>query len=68
MSIPRVVAYGHDGPTLEGDPDGVATELVAALLSTVGSRWLADLMRGEGTQLHLGPRLRANRPPASPTA
>jgi hypothetical protein len=32
MTAPRVVAYDEHGPRLDGDPNGVATEVVVALL------------------------------------
>jgi hypothetical protein len=64
VSTPRIVDYGHSGPRLEDDPHGVASELVTALLSNVGSRWVAELVRGDAIRVQLGPRLHAQRPAA----
>jgi hypothetical protein len=61
MTSPRVVAYGATGVTLAEDPDGVAREVLAVLLSDFGERWQAQLRAGTSSELQLGPSLRAER-------
>lgn len=65
MTVPRVVALDATTVTLANDPDGVAHELVLALLSDLGDNWFKQLRDERMTTVHLGPALRAERAQAN---
>ena len=61
MSVPRVVAVDATSVTVANDPEGVASELVLALLSDLGDSWFKQLGTASVTAVVLGPTLRAER-------
>jgi len=59
VNRPRVISVDATSVTLADDPQGVAHELVLAVLSDLGDRWLREMKSANA--LKLGPSIRAER-------